>query len=217
MNTWILFDLDGTLVDNSEGIIKSARYALERKGLPDEPDSRLRRFIGPPLHTSFMEFYGFSEEEAFECVELYRERYRVKGVYESKLFEGIREMLIKLADSGVKLCVSTSKPLVFTESILKQHGVYELFTHIVGANLDGSMTDKTEVIEETLRRIGDDSAYKLMIGDRSFDMIGAGNCGIDGVGVYFGFAEPGELEKAGAKYIANTVKELEELLIRTVK
>ena len=68
MSTWFLFDLDGTLTDNSEGIIKSARFALDRMGFPDEPDSVLRRFIGPPLHDSFMKYYGFSKEKAFEAV-----------------------------------------------------------------------------------------------------------------------------------------------------
>ena len=62
MSAWILFDLDGTLTDSGEGVMKSVRYALDRMGFPDEPESALRRFIGPPLHKSFMDFYGFSEE-----------------------------------------------------------------------------------------------------------------------------------------------------------
>ena len=213
MSAWILFDLDGTLTDNSEGIIKSARFALDQLGFPNEPDSVLRRFIGPPLHDSFMEFYGFSREKAFEAVDLYRVRYREKGVHENSLFPGMKEMLRHLQESGAKLCVATSKPIVFTEMILKQHGVYELFTHVVGANLDGSMTDKTEVITEVLRRIGEADEPAVMVGDRSFDIIGANNCNIESVGVYFGFADPGELEEAGATYIANTVPELEEILM----
>ena len=214
MSTWILFDLDGTLTDNSEGIIKSARFALDRMGFPNEPDNVLRRFIGPPLHDSFMEFYGFSKEKAFEAVENYRIRYREKGVYESDLFPGLREMLHALREKGAKLCVATSKPSVFTEVILKQHNIYDLFEFVVGANLDGSMTDKTEIIHEVLRRIGETGERAVMVGDRSFDIIGANNCGIESVGVYYGFAEPGELEEAGASYIANTVSELQEILLK---
>ena len=198
MKKWFLFDLDGTLTDNSEGIIKSARFALEKFGILDAPDSTLRRFIGPPLHQSFMEFYGFSEEKAFEAVDLYRVRYREKGVHENNLFPGLKEMLENLREKGAGLCVATSKPLVFTEMILKQHGIYDLFAHVVGANLDGSMTDKTEVIGEVLRRIGHTGEEAVMVGDRSFDIVGANNCGLKSVGVYFGFAEPGELEAAGA-------------------
>ena len=214
MSTWFLFDLDGTLTDNSEGIIKSARFALEQFGLPNEPDSTLRRFIGPPLHDSFMEYYGFSKEKAFEAVDMYRVRYREKGVYENVLYPGLKEMLFRLRENGAGLCVATSKPLVFTEKILKQHDVYALFDHVVGANLDGSMTDKTEVIHEVLRRIGETEDRVVMVGDRSFDIVGAKNCGIESVGVYYGFAEPGELENAGADYIADTVAELEQILMQ---
>lgn len=214
MSTWILFDLDGTLTDSGEGVMKSVRYALDRMGFPNEPESALRRFIGPPLHQSFIDFYGFSEEKAFEAVETMRERYREKGVYENHMLPGMKEMLAKLRAAGAKLCVATSKPLYFTEIILRQHGVDGLFTHVVGANLDGTMTDKTEVIREVLRRIGDVPGEKIfMVGDRKFDMIGANNCGIPGVGVYFGYAEPGELEAAGAQYIARDVPTLERILL----
>ena len=214
MSTWILFDLDGTLTDSGEGVMKSVRFALDRMGFPNEPERALRRFIGPPLHKSFMDFYGFSEEKAFEAVETMRIRYREKGVYENSLYPGMKEMLSRLRAAGAKLCVATSKPAYFTEIILEQHGISGLFTHIVGANLDGTLTDKTEVIREVLRRIGDTSHERIfMIGDRKFDVIGAKNCGIPAVGVYFGYAEPGELEQAGASYIVQTVAELEVLLL----
>ena len=214
MSTWILFDLDGTLTDSGEGVMKSVRFALDRMGYPNEPERALRRFIGPPLHKSFMDFYGFSEEKAFEAVETMRIRYREKGVYENSLYPGMKEMLSRLRAAGAKLCVATSKPAYFTEIILKQHGISGIFTHIVGANLDGTLTDKTEVIREVLRRIGDTAHERIfMVGDRKFDVIGAKNCGIPAVGVYFGYAEPGELEQAGASYVVQTVAELEVLLL----
>ena len=192
MSIWVLFDLDGTLVDNSEGITKSTQFALDSYGYPNQPMETLKKFIGPPLHESFMEFYGFSKEQAFEAVDRYRVRYKEKGV-------------------------STSKPTVFTEKILKQNGIFELFDQIVGANLDGSMTDKTEVMQEAMRRAGGkENNTFFMIGDRSFDMIGAKNCGVPGIGVYFGFAEPGELEEAGADYTVETTEELKTLLMKLV-
>ena len=154
MSIWVLFDLDGTLVDNSEGITKSTQFALDSYGYPNQPMETLKKFIGPPLHESFMEFYGFSKEQAFEAVDRYRVRYKEKGVYENRLYPGMKELLEALKGVGVKLSVSTSKPTVFTEKILKQNGIFELFDQIVGANLDGSMTDKTEVMQEAMRRAG---------------------------------------------------------------
>ena len=132
MSIWVLFDLDGTLVDNSEGITKSTQFALDSYGYPNQPMETLKKFIGPPLHESFMEFYGFSKEQAFEAVDRYRVRYKEKGVYENRLYPGMKELLEALKGVGVKLSVSTSKPTVFTEKILKQNGIFELFDQIVG-------------------------------------------------------------------------------------
>lgn len=153
MSIWVLFDLDGTLVDNSEGHHeKHAVCARQLRPYLNQPMETLKKFIGPPLHESLMEFYGFSKEQAFEAVDRYRVRYKEKGVYENRLYPGMKELLEALKSAGVKLSVSTSKPTVFTEKILKQNGIFALFDQIVGANLDGSMTDKTEVMQEAMRR-----------------------------------------------------------------
>lgn len=88
----ILFDLDGTLIDSSEGITKSAQYALSHFGI-DEPDrNSLFFFIGPPLINTFMEHYGFTKERALETVEKYRERYNKIGIFECSLFSGSKGM-----------------------------------------------------------------------------------------------------------------------------
>ena len=200
------------------GVLDAMLYDyLEDDFAAKEYDSGVKKFIGPPLHESFMEFYGFSKEQAFEAVDRYRVRYKEKGVYENRLYPGMKELLEALKSAGVKLSVSTSKPTVFTEKILKQNGIFELFDQIVGANLDGSMTDKTEVMQEAMRRAGGkENNTFFMVGDRSFDMIGAKNCGVPGIGVYFGFAEPGELEEAGADYTVETTEELKILLMKLV-
>lgn len=215
MKRWVFFDLDGTLTDSAEGILKSVRYALERLGFPDAPDSVLRRFIGPPLHDSFMVHCGFSREEAQRAVEVYRERYSAVGVRENTLYPGMEAVLQALRAAGASIGLATSKPAVFAEKILRQHGILPLFSEIIGANLDGSMTDKAEILAEAKRRAG--SAQILMVGDREFDVFGARACGIDCVGVAFGFAEPGELQAAGAVEIAETAEELLEILLRRLK
>lgn len=211
MKKYLLFDLDGTLTNTGEGIMKSAQYALDAFGIHGEPEEKLRRFVGPPLHESFMGFYGLSPEEAVRAVEKYRERYREKGVFESPLYEGIDALLQSLRDAGAVLCVATSKPQVFAEQILNLRGVRDFFTVVVGANLDGTRTDKAEVITEVLRQLGASPEEALMIGDRRQDIAGARACGVESVGVEYGFAEENELQNAGADYVVPSVAALEEL------
>ena len=77
--------------------------------------------------------------------------------------------------------------------------------------------EKTDVIRETMRRLGlseTDKGAILMVGDRKFDVLGARECGIDCVGVeFFGYAAPGELEEAGAVAVVRTAEELEQFIL----
>ena len=107
---FILFDLDGTLTDPGEGITNSVAYALERYGISVSDRTQLYRFIGPPLVNSFMEFYGFPEEQAKEAVEVYREYFSVHGWAENRVYEGIEDLLADLVRAGKVLIIATSKP-----------------------------------------------------------------------------------------------------------
>ena len=214
---YALFDLDGTVIDSGEGITKSTQYALSRMGI-EEPDlNRLRAFVGPPLLDSFRDLYGMSEEKAMEAVDWYRERYSSKGLYECHPYEGIGELLEALQQEGRKLAVASSKPERFVREILEHFGIGQYFSEIVGATMDEKLSSKPDIIREVFRRgrlTQADKASVIMIGDRRYDIEGANETGLDSIGVYYGFAEPGELEKAGATYIAETVQDLADLFRR---
>ncbi|MGL5675277.1 MAG: HAD family hydrolase [Cellulosilyticaceae bacterium] len=210
MYNTILFDLDGTLTDPKEGITKSVQHALKAFGIEAQLDDLLC-FIGPPLQWSFQEYYGFDEEKAKLAIEKYRERFREIGMFENKVYEGIEEMLEALVKEGKTLAVATSKPEVFAVQILEHFGLAKYFKVIVGSELDGTRVNKKDVIEEVFVRLQlteEEKVHILMIGDRKHDIIGAKACGIDSIGVRFGYGEGNELEEAGATYIVDTVGEL---------
>lgn len=215
MYQYLFFDLDGTLTNPKEGITKCVQYALRHFGI-DEPDlDKLEPFIGPPLIDSFMEYYGMSEEQARKATEKYRERFRDIGIFENKVFEGIPQMLEALQNQGKRLVIASSKPEEFVLRILEKFQLRSYFCEVVGATMDEKRTAKAEVIQEAFARLGITGETKnrvLMIGDRKHDTQGAAACGIDCLGVYIGFAQPGELEQNGATYIVNTVEEMWEFL-----
>lgn len=213
MKRYFLFDLDGTVADNGEGILKSAQHALDSFGIHNQPEELLRRFVGPPLHQSFMELYGFSRDQAFAAVEKYRERYRVKGVYENHLYPGMAQLLERLSQRAA-VCLATSKPEVFARTILEMQQVLPCFQVVVGAELDGSRTDKAEVIRAVLEQLGNPPKEQaVMVGDRKHDILGAQAVGLESIGVGYGYAPAGELEDAGAHWIVPTVEELERLCL----
>lgn len=209
----ILFDLDGTLTDSAPGITACVQYALEKMGKPEKDLDKLRSFVGPPLKGQFMSYAGFSQEEAQEAVRYYRERYSESGMYENSLYPGVRELLAYLKDRGCVLAVASSKPEVYVRQILDHFHITEFFREIVGAGMDEKRTTKAEVIEEALKRLDMTSSRQdvVMVGDRSYDILGAHECGIQCVGVAYGYGSLEELIRAGVTYVADSVEELEIL------
>lgn len=210
MSDVILFDLDGTLTDSGPGITKCVQYALNYMGKPEKDLDKLRCFVGPPLHEQFMSYCGFTSEEADTAVEQYRERYATLGLYENSVYDRIPEVLQLLKDNDKVLGVASSKPVIFVEEILAHFNLREYFSVVVGSELDGTRTAKDEVIEEALKRLGYEGRRErvLMVGDREHDVKGAQKCGIQCVGVAYGYGGREELESAGAAYIADTVEDL---------
>ena len=215
MYSHLFFDLDGTLTDPREGITRSVAYALEAFGIREEPD-RLIPFIGPPLHESFMQFYGFSREQAMEAVDKYREYFAETGIWENALYPGVPELLAALKRQGRTIALATSKPEVFARQILKHFQIDGYFDCIRGSFLDGTRTHKAEVIESALQELRGNGPVPLheclMIGDRLHDIEGARCVGMDSAGLSFGYGGEEELREAGATWIAADFDELQSII-----
>lgn len=211
----ILFDLDGTLTDPKEGITKCAAYGLKHFGIEVEDLDSLTRFIGPPLIDSFMEYYGFSREQATEAIVKYRERYGEVGWAENIPYTGIHELCAKLKAAGKKLLVATSKPEGPAVRIMEHFGLAQYFDLICGAPLDNSERGrKAAVIRDALSRAGIESLENVvMVGDRLHDIHGAHEVGMPVIGVLYGYGDRAEHEAHGADYIAADLAELEALLL----
>lgn len=210
----VLFDFDGTIVDSSEGIFKSLIYALESKGYERPSDETLRKFIGPPLYDSFTKLFGFRDEEARYMIEKYRERYRVKGVEEVRVYDGIPELLKSLKEKGVKTATASSKPTQFIEKILLSTGLKEYIDYVGGAAFDNKNASKTAIIEDALSNLGcTDKSRAIMVGDRKYDIDGAKAAGIETVAVLYGFGSEEEFRRHKAEYIAENTAQAEKIIL----
>ena len=214
----VLFDLDGTLTDSGEGIMKSVQYALDKLGKPEPDLEKLRCFVGPPLKEQFMAYAGLDEEQGNLAVKYYRERYTVTGIYENSLYPGVRKMLELFQKNGIRMGVASSKPEVYVKQILEHFKIDSFFSAIVGSELDGKRTDKAEVIEEALRRLGVEKRKNeiVMVGDRKFDVIGARNLGLDCIGVTYGYGDLAEIQEAKPAFIAAEVAGIAECMLNQI-
>ena len=194
------FDLDGTLTDPKPGITRCIQYALEHLGFPVPTQDDLVWCIGPPLHASMKKFVG-TDELAHRAVELYRERFRDVGLFENEAYAGIEETLAKVAVGGRRLFVATSKPKVYADRIIEHFGLGGLFEHVFGSELDGTRTDKADLLAYALSEAKLDPARAIMIGDRSHDVVGARKNGMKAIGVLYGYGSLAELTDAGADHL----------------
>ena len=212
---YLLFDLDGTLTDPKEGITKAVQYALKHYGIQVDDLDSLCPFIGPPLKDSFQKYYDFSEQQAKEAIQVYREYFSVTGWSQNKVFPGIPEMLGELTAAGKKLYLATSKPEVFAKQILEHFDLASYFEFVGGADLEETRVGKGDVIQYVLDTCGlsDKKEKILMIGDREHDVLGARKQGLECVGVLFGYGDRKEMEDCHAAYIAESINELRKMLL----
>lgn len=205
---WVLFDLDGTLTQSEDGIWNCAKHAAKKMGFPEPDAETLRKFIGPPLEYSFSTYMGMTKEQAAEAVRFYRERYTTVGMYENRVYPGVRVMMRTLWKAGAKLGIVTGKPAYPTGKILEHFGLDKFLTTVVCAT-DGH-AEKEHLIRQALP---EDAGEVWMVGDRCFDMEGGTKAGVHTLGVTYGYGSEEELLESGAERLAKTPREISEILM----
>ncbi len=209
MNT-VFFDLDGTLTDPVIGITRSIQYALEMLGLQVPAQQELTWCIGPPLLASLRTLAGAAQAE--RALALYRERFGAVGWRENALYAGITHTLATLAEAGLPLCVATSKPQIYAQKIIEHFELTEYFAQVFGSELDGTRTDKAQLLQFALAARGRPGPA-VMVGDRKHDIIGARHHGMRTIGVTYGYGSSEELQQARPDALVQRPEDLLELLL----
>lgn len=208
----VLFDVDGTLIHSSPGILATMEYTFQQMGI-DPSGIDLTRYLGPPLRRSFGEH--FSDEATVErMVTIYRDRYAVDGCHRCEVFDGVIDMLNELRDAGIRLYTATSKPTTVVTPILEEKGLAEYFTFIGGASEDSSVDTKTAVMQQVLARSELEGARVLMVGDRHDDMRGAADCGVPAAGVLYGYGSEQELAPFSPVLLAKNCRQLVDYILK---
>ncbi len=210
----ILFDLDGTLCDSERGIAQCISAALDYYKIPYD-DAILHKMVGPPFRVSMREFFGVDDERVEGMISIYRGLYDVDGWRNCNVYDGIESLLSRLKEDGFRLAVATSKPLRFTEKMIKELDLAKYFEFVGGAESDSSRDSKTAVIEYVFENMNiTDKSKVVIVGDRLYDIVGAKNTGISSIGALWGYGTQEELESYGADYVFATPDEVYEFLSR---
>ncbi len=214
----IFFDLDGTLTDPKKGITKSIQFALEKMGLSLPPANKLECCIGEPLKETFSKLLDTSNEILLNAaLSFYREYFTERGIFENFVYPDVQFMLENLIKEHFRLFIATSKPTLFAIEILKHFGLAHYFEKIYGSELDGTRSDKSQLLKYILENNNINTLvnHSLMVGDRKFDMIAALENELIPLGVTYGYGSRKELNEAGACHLCHSPNEVYKWIIST--
>ncbi len=211
--THIIFDLDGTLTDNTQGIGNSLKYALEQMQIEDYTNDILKQFIGPPLQWGFSTLFGMNERNTELAVSYFREYYAEKGYLENEPYTGVFEMLEELHSAGKKMYIATAKYEKYAQKIMEHFGFDKYIIQLFGADYGGRKASKTGIIGSVLETHQlKPSSEIVMVGDTIYDMEGGKENGLATVAVTYGFGKEADIKETKPDFWADDVEELFELL-----
>jgi phosphoglycolate phosphatase len=214
--TCILWDVDGTIVDASDGILRRLTITLDHFGKPAPTRAELVHWIGPPMFESFQVNVGMTPEEATEAVSFYRVLGKADGYTTgARLFAGVADLIHDVAKAGIPQATASSKPEIQVVALMEHFDLASSFLTMAGATPDEkTLSAKSDIVAEALRRLaaaGVDTSRPVLIGDRHHDVEGAAVHGVPVIFVRWGFSWPHESE--GAQAAVDDIDQLRALLL----
>lgn len=207
----IIFDLDGTLSNSEISITTTLKQTFEHLGAKTPPYETLLKFIGPPLVESFMKYCGFDKTAAINARCIYQSYFDVTGKELNVLYDGIEDLLINLKNQGKHLYIATTKEEKASEYIVGKLGIAKYFDKLVGASKDNSLSEKCDLLKKLFAISGISPDSAVLIGDTTYDVIGARKAGIDCIAVLYGYNTAEQLLNGGANILVKDVKTLHKL------
>jgi phosphoglycolate phosphatase len=212
----VLWDVDGTIIDASVGILRRLNVALTHFGHPAPTREDLVHWIGPPMFESFQVQAGMTPEQSSEAVAFYRTLGKADGyTTDVNTYPGVPEIIRELHAAGIPQATASSKPENQVDALVDHFGLRPYFLATVGATPDEStLASKADIVVEALKRLkerGADTSRPVLIGDRHHDVEGGNVNGVPVVFVEWGFSDAHEGDDAAFR--AASADELRALLL----
>ncbi|MBP5203281.1 MAG: HAD family hydrolase [Candidatus Methanomethylophilaceae archaeon] len=186
MKKLLIFDLDGTLSNSSDGILHCYKRTAEAFGRTDIPDEVLRTGLVGPFAENMKRIVGISDERLMDGVKVYVSLFAKEGFDMVKGFPGTAEALEELRSEGYRMCIATLMAEDFSEVTLEKLGIRPFFDRINSANTKYPVT-KVQLVEKCLEDMGVRPEDAVMIGDSEDDLNAAEAVGAGFLGVTYGY------------------------------
>ena len=208
MTGYIIFDFDGTLADTSEGIVKTVQTTLAAMGLPQQPVAQIKSTIGLPLSETIRLGGCVPEGRVEEGVSIYREKFFSVATGHIKLFPGVRETLLEMHDSGIRLAIATSRGANSLGVILRNYGIYDIFDEMATSSDNYEPKPSPEMVLKLMERLGAGKDETLVVGDTTFDLLMGKGAGCRTCGVSYGNHDRATLASVSPDFIVDSFPEI---------
>lgn len=217
---YVLFDMDGTILDTLDDLTDSVNYVLERFGMPARGREEYRRFFGSGIAYAIRcaAPEGTSEETIAQMVSEFRPHYNVHCMDSTRPYDGILEMMRGLKERGYRLAIVSNK-IDSAVQELNRRFFSEYADAAIGERPGVQRKPAPDMVEAALRELreaeGEDCGRNygaVYVGDTEVDLKTAENSGLPCIAVLWGFRSRERLEKAGAAVFAEKPEDIIEIL-----
>ena len=207
----LIFDLDGTLIDSSAGVVEAVNYSLKMVGAPPQEAAAIKKFIGYSLATMYPHFTDAPYDEL-------RRHFRVKAseviVRSTVLLPNVAEVLQYLHGRGYRMAIATTKVRPNIDGILDKFQWRSIFPVSVGGDEVSQVKPAPDAFRLALERLKARPEESLVVGDTINDVLAARKIPMRVAAVRSPFGDSNELEAAEPDFMLGSLSELKEVLDR---
>lgn len=197
----VVFDVDGTLLDTTQGVLAGVKYTIEKMGYPELKEEQMKSFIGPPIQDSFARMYGLQGPVLQELATIFRDRYSQVDLLKAVPYDGIYKVFEKIQERGMKSAIATYKREDYAITLLK-HFSFDRYTSVMYGADHENKRKKKDIIQICMEALKIKNPKRaVMVGDTIHDALGAQELGMDFIGVTYGFGFGKEEDMALAKAV----------------
>ena len=182
----VLFDLDGTLLDTGNGVVRSVEYTIKKMGFRSLTQEELQSFVGPPIKEKLKTEFNLDEATAIEGMKVFRKHYGEEDLYIADPYDGIEDLLVAIHKLNIKTGVATYKREDQAIKLLQRFNLADKFDVIHGSDKEGKLT-KADVVNQCILDLNVARDEVVLVGDSDNDAIGAKQVGVKFIGVVYGF------------------------------
>ena len=212
--TTAIFDLDGTIANTIYDLGDAVNYGLEKLGFPVHDYEAYKQMVGNGVKKlCWRALPEDKKDKAEELHRLFKEYYSEHYLDKTVLYDGIRETVEKLRNSGVVLAVATNKPEDVAREIVSALLPDIDFVKVLGGVDYRPSKPDSAILIEIFAALPDVENRVYMIGDSNVDVQTAKNAGIECIGCAWGFRGRAELKAEGADFIAEKASDIADIIL----